>query len=100
MIPGSFAKELPMLLFGVLAVLAGLATLVLPESADGGLPDTLEDMKKKSRYLFTSWVICMLFHCLLILINRFKIIFLEYHQCVYQFESRFIGHNLGPSKLH
>ena len=49
MIPGSFARELPMLLFGVLAVLAGLATLVLPESADGGLPDTLEDMKKKSR---------------------------------------------------
>ena len=51
MIPGSFAKELPMLLFGVLAILAGLATLVLPKSEGGGLPDTLEDMKKKSRYL-------------------------------------------------
>ena len=51
MIPGLFAKELPMLLFGVLAILAGLATLVLPKSEGGGLPDTLEDMKKKSRYL-------------------------------------------------
>ena len=40
-----------MLLFGVLAILAGLATLVLPKSEGGGLPDTLEDMKKKSRYL-------------------------------------------------
>ena len=40
-----------MLLFGVLAILAGLATLILPKSEGGGLPDTLEDMKKKSRYL-------------------------------------------------
>ena len=50
MISGPFSTSLPLLVFGVLAIIAGLTCLLIPEIGDKNLPDTFEDMKIQPRY--------------------------------------------------
>ncbi|XP_046326538.2 organic cation transporter protein-like [Haliotis rufescens] len=46
---GDFGRALPLLMFGGLAVLAGLLSLLLPETLDRDLPETIEDGIKFGR---------------------------------------------------
>ena len=46
---GSFSKILPLLVFGVTSMIAGLSALMLPETGNTKLPDTLQDIKRYSR---------------------------------------------------
>lgn len=40
---GSFGKALPLIVFGGLSVLAGLLSLILPETNGRILPETIQD---------------------------------------------------------
>ena len=46
---GDFGKALPLLVFGAFSLVAGLLTLVLPETLHKDLPDTIEDGLKFGR---------------------------------------------------
>lgn len=43
LVSGKFGKALPLLVFGILSVIAGLMALVLPETLKQELPETLQD---------------------------------------------------------
>lgn len=45
MIAGDFAIILPLVVFGVISIVAGLLALLLPETMYKTLPDTVEDDK-------------------------------------------------------
>lgn len=42
-VSGDFGRVLPMCIFGILAILAGLLSILLPETNKRELPETLED---------------------------------------------------------
>ncbi|XP_067675805.1 organic cation transporter protein-like [Haliotis asinina] len=48
-VEGKWGRALPLLLFGVLSVIAGLLDLALPETLNRDLPETIEDAKNFSR---------------------------------------------------
>lgn len=48
-VEGSFGKALPLIIFGGLSVLAGLLSLILPETNGTVLPETIEDADKFGR---------------------------------------------------
>ncbi|CAI9729438.1 Hypothetical predicted protein [Octopus vulgaris] len=48
-IPTKFGKSLPLILFGVAALIAGFLSLALPETLGENLPDTIEDGEKFGR---------------------------------------------------
>ncbi|XP_067676240.1 organic cation transporter protein-like [Haliotis asinina] len=48
-VDGDFSRALPLLMFGSLAVLAGLLALLLPETLNRDLPETIEDGIKFGR---------------------------------------------------
>ncbi|CAG5134163.1 unnamed protein product [Candidula unifasciata] len=48
-IEGDFAVALPLIIFGVVSIAAGLLALLLPETAYRKLPDTVEDAKQFGR---------------------------------------------------
>ncbi|XP_014785828.1 organic cation transporter protein [Octopus bimaculoides] len=48
-IPTEFGKSLPLILFGVAALVAGFLSLALPETLGENLPDTIEDGEKFGR---------------------------------------------------
>ena len=43
MLEGPFGKVLPLLVFGVSSMVAGLSALILPETGNTKLPDTIQD---------------------------------------------------------
>ena len=49
LVDSRFGKALPMLVFGVLALAAGLLDLLLPETLHKHLPETIEDADKFGR---------------------------------------------------
>lgn len=50
-VDGKFGKALPLVIFGVLSISAGCASLFLPETLNQKLPDTLEDGINLGRYV-------------------------------------------------
>jgi OCT family organic cation transporter-like MFS transporter 4/5 len=46
LIGGDFGKALPLAIFGITSVIAGLLCLFLPETLNQKLPDTVEDAAK------------------------------------------------------
>ena len=50
MLEGPFTKILPLLIFGVTSMVAGLSALILPETGNLKLPDTLQDIRGYSRF--------------------------------------------------
>ena len=46
MLEGPFGKILPLLVFGVTSMAAGLLALILPETGNAKLPDTIQDTVK------------------------------------------------------
>lgn len=44
---GVYGSWLPLLVFGVVSVLSGLAALLLPETKNLPLPDTIQDIQKQ-----------------------------------------------------
>ena len=46
---GSLPKILPLLIFGVTSIVAGLSAFILPETGNTKLPDTLQDIERYSR---------------------------------------------------
>ena len=47
----STSKYLPLTIFGVLSLIAGAATLLLPETMNRELPETLEDGENLGKYI-------------------------------------------------
>ena len=43
LVPGTTGKAIPLTLFGVVTFVAGLLTLILPETLGKKLPETIED---------------------------------------------------------
>ena len=56
MLEGPFAKILPLLIFGVTSVVAGLSALILPETGNIKLPDTLQDIGGYSRLVTINFL--------------------------------------------
>ena len=55
LIGGNFGKAEPLLVFGILSVIAGLLLLLLPETYGQKLPDTMQEGEDFARYkLFHS----------------------------------------------
>ena len=50
MVDGSFGTALPLIIFGGLSVLAGLLSLLLPETKGKVLPETVHDAEQFGRY--------------------------------------------------
>ena len=46
MLEGPFGKILPLLVFGISSIVAGLSALILPETGNTKLPDTIQDTVK------------------------------------------------------
>ena len=46
LIGGDFGKALPLIIFGSLSIVAGLLALLLPETLNKHLPETIEDGEK------------------------------------------------------
>lgn len=44
---GIYGSWLPLLVYGVVSVLSGLAALLLPETRNLPLPDTIQDIQKQ-----------------------------------------------------
>lgn len=49
-IGGKEGRALPMVLFGITAIVAGGLAQILPETKGRKLPDTIKDAEKMSRY--------------------------------------------------
>ena len=50
LIGGKFGKAEPLLIFGILSVIAGLLLLLLPETYGQKLPDTMKEGEEFGRY--------------------------------------------------
>ena len=56
MIGGKFGQAEPLLIFGILSVIAGLLLLLLPETYGEKLPDTMQEGEQFGRYKIVSFV--------------------------------------------
>ena len=52
LIGGKFGQAEPLLVFGILSVIAGLLLLLLPETYGRKLPDTMQEGEDFGRYIF------------------------------------------------
>jgi MFS transporter, OCT family, solute carrier family 22 (organic cation transporter), member 4/5 len=53
LIQADYWRPLPLLVIGVLAFSAGLMSLMLPETLNRKLPETIEDGENFGRYIFS-----------------------------------------------
>jgi OCT family organic cation transporter-like MFS transporter 4/5 len=51
LVGGTFAKVLPLVVFGSVSIIAGLLILLLPETRRRRLPETIEDALHFTRYV-------------------------------------------------
>jgi OCT family organic cation transporter-like MFS transporter 4/5 len=56
LVGGSLGKALPLVVFGGASVLSGLLILILPETLNHNLPETIEDARAFGRYVFKQEV--------------------------------------------